>query len=130
IFNDPATRLALQARGIRIPEDTLFVAAQHDTVTDEVTVLEPWRIPATHESAMWELLRALDAAREGNVRERAGELPGPVDPALAVADTVRRSVDWAEAYPEWGLAGNAAFIVGPRAITRGRDLGRRAFLHS
>ncbi|ODT37669.1 MAG: hypothetical protein BGO45_13030 [Microbacterium sp. 71-36] len=130
IFNDPATRAALVARGIRIPDDTLFIAAQHDTVTDEVTVLEPWRIPATHESAMWELARVLDAARQGNVRERAAELPGAVDPALAVADTARRSVDWAEAYPEWGLAGNAVFIVGPRSITRGRDLGRRAFLHS
>ncbi|MEI2702369.1 MAG: putative inorganic carbon transporter subunit DabA [Baekduia sp.] len=28
------------------------------------------------------------------------------------------------------MAGNAAFIVGPRAMTAGLDLGRRTFLHS
>jgi uncharacterized protein YbcC (UPF0753/DUF2309 family) len=33
-------------------------------------------------------------------------------------------------YPEWGLAGNAAFIVAPRSVTRGIDLQRRTFLHS
>ncbi|MBA1149238.1 DUF2309 family protein, partial [Ectothiorhodospiraceae bacterium WFHF3C12] len=40
-----------------------------------------------------------------------------------------RSRDWAQTRPEWGLAGNAAFIVAPRARTRGIDLGGRAFLH-
>lgn len=133
IFNDPATRAGLVERGIHIPDDMLFVAAQMDTVTDEVTVLEPWRIPATHETAMWELSRALERARSANVVDRAAELPGaPVGAAdsVVVADARRRAADWAEAYPEWGLVGNAAFIVGPRAITAGRDLGRRAFLHS
>jgi uncharacterized protein YbcC (UPF0753/DUF2309 family) len=41
-----------------------------------------------------------------------------------------RAADWAQVYPEWGLAGNAAFIVAPREISRGMDLQRRAFLHS
>ena len=37
--------------------------------------------------------------------------------------------DWAEVRPEWGLAGNAAFVVAPRERTRHVDLGGRAFLH-
>ncbi|REC97905.1 hypothetical protein DEU35_2400 [Microbacterium sp. AG157] len=130
IFNDPETRDALVARGISIPADTLFVAAQMDTVTDEVTLLEPWAIPATHETAVLELTRRLETARAGNTAERGPSLPGAGGRHGAIRDTARRSADWAEAYAEWGLVGNAAFIVGPRSITAGTDLGRRAFLHS
>lgn len=133
IFNDPATRTGLAARGILIPDDTLFVAAQMDTVTDEVTLLEPWAVPATHEKAVLDLADRLATARAENAVDRSAALPGAprgVERAGALEDTVRRSVDWAESYPEWGLVGNAAFIVGPRAITAGMDLGRRAFLHS
>ncbi|MDQ1082463.1 MULTISPECIES: DUF2309 domain-containing protein [Microbacterium] len=130
IFNDPETRAALAGRGIRIPADTLFVAAQMDTVTDEVALLEPWAIPATHETAVLELTRQLEHARIQNTAERSAGLPGAGGPDDALRDTERRSADWAEAYAEWGLAGNAAFIVGPRSITAGVDLGRRAFLHS
>jgi uncharacterized protein len=43
---------------------------------------------------------------------------------------VPTSTDWAQVFPEWGLAGNAALIVAPRARTRGIDLRRRTFLHS
>jgi uncharacterized protein YbcC (UPF0753/DUF2309 family) len=41
-----------------------------------------------------------------------------------------RSADWAQVYPEWGLAGNAAFLVAPREVSRAIDLRRRVFLHS
>jgi len=130
IFNDPATRDALAERGITIPDDTLFVAAQMDTVTDEVTLLEPWAIPASHEMRVLELTRHLETARQANAADRLAGLPGADRDGDAVRETLRRSSDWAEAFPEWGLMGNAAFIVGPRAITAGVDLGRRAFLHS
>ncbi len=126
IFNDPVTRARLVAHGISIPDDTLFVAAQHDTVTDEVRLLEPWAIPATHENEVTALMQLLGTARDENVRERLATLPG----AHSLRAAERRAADWAEVYPEWGLVRNAAFIVGPRSITAGRDLARRVFLHS
>jgi hypothetical protein len=132
VFNDPATRARLAERGIHIPDDTLFVAAQHDTVTDVVRLLEPWAVPATHDADVAHLLELLAEARRGNIAERVAALPGgdAGSPEKAAREAERRAVDWAEVYPEWGLVGNAALIVGPRSITAEHDLGRRAFLHS
>ena len=125
IFNDPTTRSRLKGRGIRIPEDTLFVAAQHDTVTDQVSILEPWVIPATHHDDVTRLVQLLATAGQNNTAERLTTLPG--GPRRTGAG---RSADWAEVYPEWGLVGNTAFIIGPRRLTRHRNLHRRVFLHN
>jgi len=57
-------------------------------------------------------------------RERSTRLPG--DPGKVRV----RGHDWAQVRPEWGLAGNAAFVVGPRSITAGLDLACRVYLHS
>ncbi|MFZ4085160.1 MAG: DUF2309 domain-containing protein [Vampirovibrionia bacterium] len=46
------------------------------------------------------------------------------------AQSLRRSMDWSEVRPEWGLAGNTCFIIGPRNLSKGLDLSNRAFMHS
>lgn len=133
MLNDPGTRAGLVGRGIRIPEDTVFVAVEHDTVSDRVEVCEPWSVPASHLADLAEVEAMLAAARATGVRERLATLPGGPDGSsddAHLADAERRAADWSEAYPEWGLAGNAALIVAPRRATRGQDLGRRTFLHS
>lgn len=124
ILNDRAVRAGLREHEILVPDDTLFVAAQHDTVSDVVTVLDREAVPETHERLVAAFERDIAVAGERLARERAGRLPG--DP-----EKVRvRGHDWAQVRPEWGLASNAAFVIGPRSITAGLDLACRVFLHS
>jgi hypothetical protein len=124
LLNDPETRAGLPAQGLTLPDDTLFVAGLHDTVTDHVTLYHD--APAPGHAA--DLVRAegwLAAAAHQSRAERALRLPGATGETLA-----HRTSDWAEVRPEWGLAGCAAFIAAPRSATAGRDLQGRAFLHS
>ncbi len=124
ICNDPEVRSALQDRGIAIPDGTRFVAAQHDTVSDVVTVLDRDQIPRAWAEQVDALEADLATAGTALAAERAASQAG-MDPALRA-----RGRDWAQVRPEWGLAGNAAFIVAPRSSTLGIDLERRSFLHS
>ncbi len=128
ICNDDEVRSALRDRGFEIPGDTVFLAAEHNTTTDEITLFDG-EVPESHREDLERLREDLSEARTGAARERAESLPGS-DPDDAVRDVERRSADWAETRPEWGLAGNASFVVGPRSLTADRDLGGRAFLHS
>ena len=128
-LNDPDVRRALAQRGIAIPDATWFVAAQHNTTTDSVTIFDRSQIPATHATILDEIERDLAAAGRRARGERAGRLGLPVDEGLDAA-VIRRSTDWAQVRPEWGLAGCRAFIVAPRHRTRGVDLAGRSFLHS
>ena len=133
ILNDTEVRAELSGRGIAIGEDTWFLPAQHDTATDQVTMLDTHLVPATHRPDVLRLTGDLAAAGAGLAVERCASLPGgPAHPtpARAARHVAARSVDWAQVFPEWGLAGNAAFVVAPRDATRGLDLQRRAFLHS
>ena len=48
ILNDPAVRKTLAGRGQPVPDDTWFVAAEHDTPSDRVEILDPHLVPTTH----------------------------------------------------------------------------------
>ncbi len=133
ILNNADVRGELRDRGIVIPDDTWFVAAAHDTATDRVTVLDEHLVPAGHRHDVRRLSTDLAIAGAELAAERCPVLPGAPTaprPARAARHVAKRSLDWAQVFPEWGLAGNAAFIVAPRALTRGIDLHRRVFLHS
>jgi uncharacterized protein YbcC (UPF0753/DUF2309 family) len=129
LLGDPAVRAGLAADGIDLG-DTQVVAGLHDTTTDEVTLYDLDRVPPSHAAAVAALRDQLVAAGRSARRERAPALglEGVDDAALAGAVRARAR-DWAEVRPEWGLAGNAAFVVAPRERTRGLDLAGRAFLH-
>lgn len=129
ILNDPVVRKGLLDQGIVIPKGTLFLAGLHNTTTDEVTLFGLDSVPASHREPVGLLERNLRVAGGIARRERAPLLG--IDPAAVDLDSevAARSRDWAQVRPEWGLAGNHAFIAAPRERTRGLDLGGRVFLH-
>ena len=130
ILNRGQVRAALVEHGIAIPDDTWFVAAEHDTTSDIVTVLDRNLVPASHSADLERFEHELALAGDAIASERARRIPG-MDPAKTDRKTMAaRGNDWAQVRPEWGLAGNAAFIIGPREMTEGLDLGCRTFLHS
>jgi len=131
--NKPQVRDRLAKHGVPIPSDTHFLAGQVDTTTDEVRLFDLEDVPATHGADVARLLEDLKEAGRRTSRERCARLPDaptPLTPARALAHVRRRSTDWSQIRPEWGLSGNAAFIIGRRELTTGLNLDGRVFLHS
>jgi uncharacterized protein len=127
MLNRKDIRAALNEDGISIPDTTTFVPCLHNTVTDEIIVLnksttkegadEPWK--------NWLKTASKDCQQQrGQMDTQLFNNPQNMQKALT-----KRSQDWAQLRPEWGLANNAAFVVAPRAKTRGIDFEGRSFLH-
>ena len=128
ILNDPGVREGLKAGGLPIPDDTWFLGALHDTTTDEVALYDEDAAPASHAEDLARLKTWLAQAASLARLERSALL-GLGGEADRDAKVLERARDWSQVRPEWGLAGNAAFVAAPRERTRGLDLGGRAFLH-
>jgi uncharacterized protein YbcC (UPF0753/DUF2309 family) len=125
LLNDPEVRAGLAPDGIEIPDDTLFLAALHDTTTDQVTLYAEDYFSAVNKRDIDQAETWLGAAGKIARTERAIRLPR----ARQERSFLRRSRDWAETRPEWALAGCKAFIAAPRMRTAGKNLEGRAFLH-
>lgn len=133
-INNREVRRRLADQGIQIPDDTVAVAGAHNTTTD-VVELDPAYIPdAQHETALANLRADLQAARDTSLTERFPLLPHSQNSGSSAGarskSVERRAMDWSQPFPEWGLAGNAAFVIGPRSLTSDLDLAGRVFLHS
>ncbi|WP_435318801.1 DUF2309 domain-containing protein [Haloarchaeobius sp. TZWSO28] len=127
ICNDQDVKTALRDRGFDIPDDTVFVAGEHNTTTDEVQLYDH-DVPESHTADIEQLRADLATARENAAAERTASMDAAG--SKGISETKRRAADWAETRPEWGLAGNAGFVIGPRELTSNLDLDGRAFLHS
>jgi uncharacterized protein YbcC (UPF0753/DUF2309 family) len=121
ILNQPFIRKALKENGIDIPHDTVFMSAAHDTTTDECWLHE--KSSGKHQDLLKNFKAHLQLAQQQNATYRSQFFDNN-------HSVLKKSLNWSEARPEWGLARNAAFIVAPRLLTKDMNLDGRCFLHS
>ncbi len=131
LLNDVPVRAGLRGQGIVIPAQTWFVAALHNTTTDDIDGFDLDLLPPAVRPRWDRLQTVLVKAGDQVRRERAPKLGLNQDlPHDALLNQLRRRAnDGAQTRPEWGLLGNAAFLIAPRQRTRGMDLAGRSFLH-
>jgi hypothetical protein len=131
--NRPEVRALLAGRGLRIPADTWFLGAEHNTADEEILWYDGDLVPEARREAFADLRRDLQLASEGSAHERSRRLasaPRNPTPPQALRHMQGRALDFSQARPELGHVTNAAAFVGRRAISQGAFLDRRVFLIS
>ncbi len=131
--NDWRVRTKVAQKGIRIPDNTVFVGAYHNTCDDSVVFFDLDQLPASHRGEFETARRAIEEARRRNAHERCRRFdsaPLTVSPDEALKHVEARAHDISQVRPEYNHATNALCIVGRRDWTRGLFLDRRAFLVS
>ncbi len=139
LLNEPEVRRGLKLKDIMIPEETYFLAGLHNTTTDEI---EAFDLDLLSDSAKhhWHALKAIFEQASEHVRlerEPTLNLSNLSLSNLSIGQSSnnllemlrRRANDGAQTRPEWGLAGNAMFMIAPRHKTAAVNLGGRSFLH-
>ena len=129
-LNDPDVRDALAGNGIRIPDDTVFIAGLHNTLSDDVALFDLTDVPVGHEAVVSGLQAALAKAGAATRKERAASLGLAARTPHELEAAVRsRGHDISQVRPEWGLANNAALVAAPRSRSAALKLDGRVFLH-
>ena len=124
LLNSEPIRCELKKLGIEIPVETQFLAGLHNTTTDTITFMDLDELPESHQAEYESIVEVCAQASELTRRERLKDLS-----CTNVSELLRKSNDWSEVRPEWGLADNASIVIAPRNLTRTIDLEGRAFLH-
>jgi uncharacterized protein YbcC (UPF0753/DUF2309 family) len=121
---------------VKLPDSTTFIAALHNTTTDEVEWFDVDLIPTESLARFEQLKLSFDRAGHRVRQERASSLSmsspsatGKVSERLLLDQFRERANDGSETRPEWGLAGNAAFLIASRHKSVGVNLDGRVFLH-
>lgn len=131
--NNPKVRERLAKLRIDIPSDTHFLAGQMNTTTDAIQLFDLEDVPPTHRADIARLQEDLKEASALTSQERCARFPDiqqVLKEKAAERHVRKRSVDWSQVRPEWGLSNNTSFLIGRRELTKGLDLGGRVFLHS
>ncbi len=129
ILNHPDVREALILAGWAIPEHTRFIAAEHNTTTDDVVFLNEDVIPNQQQQHFLALKKVFEQATQLNSlnRQKRFSTPGFQSNSQKAQEL---SFDWSQTRPEWGLSKNQAFIICNRESIKSLDLEGRCFLHS
>jgi uncharacterized protein YbcC (UPF0753/DUF2309 family) len=124
ILNTKKVRNELKQRGrFVIPDETCFVPAIHETVTDSLIVLEEKTLPTSTQEIVGKVKLSVAKAAMEAQKERAQVSDG------VFAEGEQRVTNWSEVRPEWALVKNACFVVAPRSRTQRTSLQGRSFLH-
>ncbi|BCJ86731.1 DUF2309 domain-containing protein [Effusibacillus dendaii] len=131
LCNLPKVRKNLANEGISIPEDTVFTAAEHITTLNQLRWLYVPKLSETAQEAFEQICATLPNVSDCVNKEQLARLPNLSSRSKnPKTDMQRFAEDWSEVRPEWGLARNAAFIIGDRLLTQGCNLDGRVFLHN
>ncbi len=131
--NRPEVRARLKARGLAVPDETVFLGAVYNTTIDQLTFFDEEDLPTATRLALAPLQPRLERACQANAQERCKRLasaPHGGDPLLAHRHVLDRSTDLSQARPELNHVTNATCVVGRRALTKDIFFDRRAFLVS
>ncbi len=131
LCNHSKVREMLANEGFSIPKDTVFAAAEHITTLNELRWLYVPELSEAAQEAFDRIRDALPKVSEHVNAEQLSQLPNLDFRFKNPKKEVQRfAEDWSEVRPEWGLARNAAFIIGTRRLTKECNLDGRVFLHT
>lgn len=137
VFAAMANRLEVRAilakGGISIPQETCFVAANHNTCDESFVWYDVAEIPSTAKPMVQQCILDIEFAARMSAQERCRKVvsaPDDPDPILALEHVRGRGQDISQARPELGHVTNAAAFIGRRSLSRGLFLDRRVFLIS
>jgi uncharacterized protein YbcC (UPF0753/DUF2309 family) len=109
--SEEVRKVLCEKHGIDIPADTIFIAAEHITSSDDVQLFDTL-VPESHQKILQQLKKDLAEVKKSMTKERLNE------PQNAVSLAKIKSNNWSETRPEWGLSGHAGYIIGPRSLTK------------